>query len=157
MNDRDLKKVVEYIAKQGTQAMHLFTTESDFALDYLAIFCKDNIEYAQLEAIVRTLGEETDKEKIKTGPTFLLQTPIESSAGTLSILKIRKPDSTRPQRGAPDFRVPDYHLFKKRYLGATGNFTLMPKADFEMIELKGTDVLVYIPSKSFIERSAQKL
>lgn len=107
---------------------------------------KDEQEFKNLEQLVRPLGRKVDKQTSKTGVSFLLNQPIKTPAGLLKLLKIRKPDPTRPQRGAPDFRVKDYQHFKDKYLQKSGNFTLMVRKDLEMIELKGIDVLVYFPN-----------
>jgi hypothetical protein len=98
-----------------------------------------------------TLGKPGDKTATKSGVTIILDKPIETPAGHLEVLKVRKPDPTRSQRGAPDFRVKDYNKFKEKYFltGRNSNFSLMIRKEYEMLELKGVDVLVYFPSKSF--------
>jgi hypothetical protein len=45
-----------------------------------------------------------------------------------------------------------YFIFKNKWLGSSGDFTLMPRHDYEMIEVKGEDVLVYLPSVGGEER-----
>lgn len=152
MNEGNLNKIVRYIVDQGLDAIVKNTEEKYLPVDYLAIFCHDDNEYYQLDQFVAALGEIIDQHLSKTGNTYLLHKPISTNAGDLKMLKIRKPDATRPQRGAPDFQVTDYNAFKEKYLSAGGNFTLMPRKDYEMIELKGIDALVYFPSKSFDER-----
>jgi len=154
MNQNELKKIVDYIVEQGLSAIKNNTEEKQAVIDYLAIFSKDENEFKNLKLVAETMGVETDKENIKTGKTFLLDEPIETSAGKLRLLKIRKPDATRPQRGAPDFKIPDYIQFKEKYLQTSGNFTLMARKNYEMIELKGVDVLVYIPNITLGERMA---
>ena len=146
-NQKDLEDIILYIVKQALEAIAINTNERNLPIDYLAIFSKDEQEFKNLEQLVRPLGKEVDKQTSKTGLTFLLDQPIKTHAGLLKLLKIRKPDPTRPQRGAPDFRVQDYRQFKDKYLKKSGNFTLMIREDFEMIELKGIDVLVYFPNK----------
>ena len=152
MDQNQLEKIVNYIIDQGVQAIKDNTDETSFVIDYLAIFAKDESEYQDLLQFTQGLGNEIDLAKIKTGLTFLLNKPIETKAGPLKQLKIRKPDPTRPQRGAPDFKIDNYSEFKEKYLQKSGNFTLMVKSDFEMVELKGVDVLVYFPNKLSTER-----
>jgi hypothetical protein len=151
MNKNVFEKIVNYIADQGL-AVFKNTYEKNPAIDYLAIFAKDEKEYKELEEIVETLGEEIDKENHKTGRTFLLNESMKTPAGILTSVKVRLPDATRPQRGAPDFKVQNYFQFKDKYLQSSGNFTLMVRKDYEMIEIKGVDVLVYIPSKTLSDR-----
>ena len=123
-------------------------------IDYASIFSKDDAEFANLERLVNTLGQPNDIIATQSGSTFLLHEPLHTQAGPLKVLKIRKPDPTRPQRGAPDFRVDDYQSFKEKHFlgGQNSNFSLMIRKNYEMLELKGVDVLVYFPSKSFDER-----
>lgn len=151
MKKDEFKKIINYIAKQGL-AVFDDTDEKNPKIDYLAIFAKNENEYKEMELIAETLGPEIDKEKRRTGRTFLLNEPMETSVGILTSVKVRLPDATRPQRGAPDFRVENYQQFKDKYLKSSGNFTLMVKKDFEMIEIKGIDVLVYVPNKTLDER-----
>ena len=153
MNKNQLEKIVKYITNQGTHAINNYTNETNFTIDYLAIFSKNESEYQELIQFVKKLGKETDPTKSKTGLTFLLDKPIKTSAGQLKYLKIRKPDPTRPQRGAPDFKINNYNKFKEKYLKKSGNFTLMAKDNFEMVELKGIDVLVYFPNKLSSKRN----
>jgi len=152
MSKNELEKIVEYIVAQGLAAIANNTEEQQATLDYVAIFSKDENEFNELMQVAETLGEEVDKETIKTGRTFLLDDVFVTPAGNLLLLKIRKPDPTRLQRGAPDFKVPDYQSFKEKYIKKSGNFTLMLKTGYEMIEIKGVDVLVYIPSKPLGDR-----
>lgn len=151
MNKKEFEKIINYIARQGLVVFEN-TDEKNPEIDYLAIFSKNEDEYMQMERIVENLGEEMDKENHKTGRTFLLYEPMKTPAGIMTSIKVRLPDATRPQRGAPDFRVKNYQQFKEKYLQSSGNFTLMVRKDYEMIEIKGVDVLVYIPSKTLGER-----
>ncbi|MFA5022297.1 MAG: hypothetical protein WC508_04430 [Patescibacteria group bacterium] len=154
MTQQDLEKIVNYIVDQALQAIRGNTDEKDLPVDYMGIFSKDDAEFADLERLISTLGKPGDKTATQSGSTFLLNKPIHTSAGPLKVLKARKPDPTRPQRGAPDFRVSDYAAFKEKYFlsGHNSNFSLMIRKQYEMLELKGTDVLIYFPSKSFDER-----
>lgn len=155
MNKNEFENIINYIIKQGMEALGN-TDEKDAAVDYVAIFSKDDQEFDNLISVAENLGEETDKETAGTGKTFLLNEPIETSAGSLSLIKVRLPDATRPQRGAPDFKIQNYIQFKDKYLQSSGNFTLMVRKDYEMIEIKGVDVLVYVPSKTVSERTQKK-
>ncbi|MDP2631025.1 MAG: hypothetical protein Q8P56_06510, partial [Candidatus Uhrbacteria bacterium] len=149
--------LVRYIVQRGMDAIHDTMGEQDATLDYLAIFAKDDTEYSDIERYLESLGEEVDKALGKTGRTFILNREIQTLAGPLFAIKIRKPDPTRPQRGAPDFRVKNYSELKDKFLSSSGNFTLMVRKEYEMMEIKGVDVLVYIPSKSFDERLKENI
>lgn len=154
MTKSDLEKIVNYIAQQGLKAVRENTRNEKVVLDYLAVLTKNNQEYEQFLKIARGLGEEVEKKTQPTGHTFRLRSPVKTPAGPLKYLKIRKPDPTRPQRGAPDFKVGNYEEFKKNYLVDHHDFSLIIRSsgDLELIELKGVDVLVYFPSKTIDER-----
>lgn len=156
MTQQEMDEIIQYIVRQGIEAVRTNMGEQVVAIDYLAIFSKDEREYTAIEHLLEPLGSEADKENTKTGRIFLLNDPIETLAGPLAVVKIRKPDLTRPQRGAPDFRVSNYLELKEKFLSSNGNFALMVRKNYEMIEVKGVDVLVYIPSKSFAERMNER-
>ncbi len=156
MSKQELQKIVDYIVSQGLKAIRDNTDEQSLSVDYLGIFAKDEPEFAALDALVSTLGTPGDVTATPTGTTYILYEPLNTPAGPLKVLKVRKPDPTRPQRGAPDFRVNDYPSFKEQYVSRGHNFTLMLREQYEMLELKGVDVLVYFPSKSFSERQVMK-
>jgi hypothetical protein len=154
MKKSDLDTLVIYIVDQAVRAISENTDEKNLPVDYMGIFAKNDAEYDDLERLLRTLGAPGDTTATPSGTTFLLHEPLHTSAGPLKVLKVRKPDPTRPQRGAPDFRVSNYPAFKEKYFlsGKYSNFSLMVRPAYEMIELKGVGVLVYFPSKSFDER-----
>lgn len=152
MNREKLQEIVNYIASQGLKAIKDNTDNEPSDLDYLAIFSKAENEYKDLDSFLDPLGQEIDKEVSKTGRTFKLFEPLMTPVGLINLLKVRRPDPTRPQRGAPDFRVPNYNQFKEKYLINGGNMTLMIRSAYEMIEIKGADVLVYIPNHPLSER-----
>lgn len=151
MTKQDLEKIVNYIVNQGLKAISDNTNETDLLIDYMGIFAEDDTEFLEIKRLLNTLGKLGDKTATKSGSTFLLDVPFETPAGPLKVLKIRKPDSTRSQRGAPDFRVKNYPEFKEKYFltEKNSNFSLMIREKYEMLELKGVDVLVYFPNKHF--------
>jgi hypothetical protein len=59
---------------------------------------------------------------------------ITTPAGILRVLKIRKPDPTRTERGDADFSINNYHEFKNHVLSRPG-FSLIRRPKTEMIEL----------------------
>ncbi len=151
MTKEDLGQIVNYIVNRGIEAIHDNTDEKDLPIDYMGIFSKDDAEFTRMEHLLSTLGKPGDKTASKSGPTFLLDEPLSTPAGLLKVIKVRKSDPTRPQRGAPDFRVNDYQAFKEKYFlsGTNSNFSLIVRKEYEMLELKGIDVLVYFPSSHF--------
>lgn len=152
MTKQELEKIVTYIVDQGLLAIKENTNEKYLPIDYIGIFCQNDEEFIEMDNLVKTLGVLGDKTATGTGNTYLLNEPINTNAGLLKVLKVRKSDATRPQRGAPDFRVNNYQSFKEKYLSRGHNFSLITREVYELIELKGIDVLVYFPSKHFDER-----
>lgn len=149
MEHKSLFKIVDTIIARGLEAIKANTDGYEFSLDYVAIFAKDQAEFDEMLHCAESLGTEVDLASAKTGKTFKLSEPKTIDDRILKVLKIRRPDQTRPQRGAPDFVVNDYQKFKDQYLSSSGNFTLMVRKDYEMIELKGIEVLVYLKKESF--------
>jgi len=82
-------------------------------------------------------------QETPTGPVFQIK-PISTVAGALRLLKIRRPDPKRPERGDADFTVTNYDSFKNKYLGKPG-FSLIKRTNMEMIELidPSYDVIAY--------------
>jgi hypothetical protein len=78
-----------------------------------------------------------------TGPVFEIP-PLLTPGGELRLLKIRRPDPKRPERGDADFTVSDFETFKREHLSAAG-FGLIQRPEMEMIELidPSFDVLAY--------------
>lgn len=156
MNKQTLEDIVNYLVKQGLETIKTNAGNIDAQIDYVSIFAKNNDEFNELDTIARSLGEEVDKSTARTGRTYLLRTSVNTPVGPLKLVKIRFPDPTRLQRGAPDFKIQNYQEFKNKYLKKSGNFTLMVKEAYEMIEIKGIDVLVYIPNNTLSERLKAK-
>jgi len=152
MTKQELEKIVNYVVDQAILAIKDNTDEKDLPVDYMGIFCQSEAEFTEMDNLLKTLGTPGDKTSTSSGNTYMLNEPINTSAGPLKVLKARKPDPTRPQRGAPDFRVNDYPSFKEKNLSRGSNFSLITREIYEMMELKGIDVLVYFPSKHFDQR-----
>ena len=145
MNKNKFFNIVQYIVSQGEKIAIKYSGETNLQIGYVDIFAKDEVEKEQLLSIIKKLGKVA--ERPKTGLTFLLDKPINTDSGSLRLIKIRFPDPARPQRGAPDFKVPDYKVFKKGILGKK-NVNLIERPKYEMIEIwdKTEDVLVYFPN-----------
>lgn len=110
-------------------------------VSYCAVFCHSTAEFAELDAAARSVGVLANDTQ--TGPVYVVPA-VSTTAGPLRIVKIRKPDQTRTERGDADFAVPNYSALKQSALDRDG-FKLIERDDFEMIELMepGSDVRVY--------------
>lgn len=131
MNVNELMQFVQEIVEKASKLKDKHTSEKKAPVNYACIFCQSNEQYNGLVAITQKIGtviKETPK-----GPLFRIN-PMETVAGKLQLLKIRKPNETRPELGDADFTVSNYPEFKKKYLSQKG-FSLIVRKDIEMIEL----------------------
>lgn len=154
---KTLKQLVQEIVKKANALKNKYTSEEKAPVNYACIFSQNDEQYASLVSATRKLGEII--EETPTGPLFHIQ-PLDTVAGKLRLLKIRKPDVERPELGDADFTVANYPEFKRKYLSQKG-FTLIPRKNFEMIELIDSkfDVRAYFSNppldKQFEEQMRQ--
>ena len=131
MSVEDLKKMVEATVRQAMELKDRHTAELNAAVNYACIFSQSQGEYRELVETTGRMGNMI--QQTPKGHLFQVS-PMETTAGPLQLLKVRRPDPTRPERGDADFTVVDYPAFKKNSLGKKG-FKLIKKENFEMIEL----------------------
>jgi hypothetical protein len=131
MEEKNVIATVQGIVEKSRILKDKFTTEKDAQVNYCCIFSQSAKEYAALLACAKKMGKVV--KETPSGLLFQIH-PLATVAGKLQLLKIRNPDSTRPERGDADFTVKNYPDFKKKYLGKKG-FKLIPRENFEMIEL----------------------
>lgn len=125
-----LKANVTSIVARATALKDLHTS-AEASVSYSAVFTQSDDEFEALSEDAALWGSLV--QVTKTGPVFV-GPEIPTIAGPLRIIKIRKPDPTRPERGDADFAVADYPSFKARHLDSPG-FTLIERDEFEMLEL----------------------
>ncbi len=106
-----------------------YTEEYNATAAWACIFSQSEDEYNKLLEEAKKFGNIY--KETTNGPILLLN---EAMAGTVKILKVRKPDPTKTERGDADFTVIDYNKFKEEYRNKE-NFKLIPRDTFEMIEL----------------------
>ena len=142
--------LIQDIVSQAKQLRDKYTDQIQASVNYACVFCQTEQEFNNFNKQAQKLGKVM--KQTETGPIYLLNKTIETEAGLLKLLKIRKPDPTRPERGDADFTVDDYQNFKKKYLNKP-NFKLIVRQDFEMIELyiKGANVRVYFSHPTLLE------
>ncbi len=139
-----MKDLVKKIVSDAERLKDKYTDRKSVLVNYACIFCHSEKEQEAFLAEAGKLGNTI--METSTGPIFHVQ--IETVAGKLQLLKIRKPDSSRAERGDADFTISDFDSFKNEYLKLP-NFSLIKREDYEMIELSepGADVRVYFSSK----------
>ena len=137
-----LQEIISYIVDNTVKLKDKHTEEKSAPIDWVAVFSQNAPEYESFLKETKSMGKIV--EKTPTGPIFKLDSPIKTKAGELFIIKIRKPDKTRPQKGDADFRIDNYKEFKEKYF-SDKHFSLIERKDYQMLELKDSDfdVLVY--------------
>ena len=123
--------LVKKIVEESNNLKNQYTNERNAPVNYACIFCQNEVQYRDFVALANELG--TVIKETSTGLLFNIK-PLETISGKLKLLKIRKPDVTRPEKGDADFTVLDYKKFKKKFLKQK-EFSLIVREFFEMIEL----------------------
>ncbi len=100
-------------------------------ISWVCIFCQSAEEFDELRVSISKLGKLA--KVTETGPVFVIP-GVETSAGIVRVIKLRKPDPSRTERGDADFAITDFDAFCKEYLQKPG-FKLIERPEFEMIEL----------------------
>jgi len=127
----DFKKLIQDIVLKSCELKNKHTTEKNAQVNYAAVFSQDEKEYNEFYELAKQIGKVI--QGTPTGDLFEIDA-VDTVSGKLQLLKIRKPDATRLERGDADFTVTDYPTFKSTYLVKPG-FKLIERTDFEMIEL----------------------
>ena len=139
MNIEDLKNIVKNIVAQA-DILKCQLLNDPAPVNYACIFCQSDDEFMSFLGIVKQVG--TVAQNTKAGPVFQIE-PLPTIAGNLQLLKIRKPDPTRPERGDADFTLSNYDKFKKEHINQKG-FKLIDKGNLEMIEYRVPDANVLV-------------
>ncbi|MFA6322039.1 MAG: hypothetical protein WCX71_01010 [Candidatus Buchananbacteria bacterium] len=150
----DIKRIiVQEILIRAMALKDKYTNEREATAAWICIFSQNDKEYQELLTEAQKLGDvfETDLSGTKL---LLDEPPMGSNA---RILKIRKPDPKKPEKGDVDFTVSNYANFKKEYQNKK-NFKLIQRDSFEMLELTepGATVRAYF-SNPPIEEQYQDL
>lgn len=131
MTENELKKIICDIAREACRLKNKYTDEIDVPVHWVCIFSQNQKEYNGLTDVIQKIG--SGEKETPSGTIYKLEA-IDTECGPLKLVKIRIPDSTKPERGDADFAVTNYQNFKKSCLSKTG-FKLIPRDTFEMIEL----------------------
>lgn len=131
----NLTKTTQYIVSRSNELKNKYTVAKDAPIEFACIFSQNEKEYSDLTSAITPIGKIV--EDTKSGFTYLLNEPIETDAGRLRLLKIRKPDPERKERGDADFNT-DYENFRQKYLN-NPKFELVKRDTFEMLRLAEQD------------------
>lgn len=146
----DIKRIiVQEILIRATALKDKYTDQKEAKAYWACIFSQSQEEYQELLAQADKLGNKY--KDTASGPTYILDKPL---GGNIRVLKVRQPDPSWPERGDVDFTVADYKNFKEKYLLNKDNFKLIPRDNFEMIELmeSGDTVRVYFSNPPIEEQ-----
>lgn len=143
MNKTNLANLINYIIEKTVALKDKYTNEGTLEIDYVCIFSQNIAEFNELMDVVSKDGKLVWDSP--TGPVYSY--PFDLKGYCPKLLRIRKPDETRLERGDVDFNS-NYLEFKNKYLNQK-NFKLIERGDYEMIELMdpGSDVRVYFSSQ----------
>lgn len=147
-------ELVKGIVSDATNLKDKNTRKFTAKVNYCCVFCQNETEFSKLKTVIEQNGKLANETE--TGPVFVVQ-GIPTVAGMLRVLKIRKPDPSRKERGDADFAVNNYTEFKAKFLGFPG-FKLIERPEFEMIELidKKFDTRVYFSNPPVEDHSGIK-
>jgi len=140
MNMESLKNRVRSIVEKATVLKNKHIENKNTLVNYACIFSQNKEEYDELLKATREMGKVI--KETPTGLLFHIES-VETVSGVLKLLKIRVPDSTRPELGDADFTISNFSKFEKKYLSKQG-FKKIQKTDFYMIELTDADFNVRV-------------
>src|SRR4030042_2664323 len=126
----NISRLINQIVDRSVQLKNKFSDEISSPIEFACIFCQNDNEYRKFTKEIETLGNKV--EETPTGITYLLTNPIHTIAGSLRLVKIRKPDF-RKERGDADFNT-NYRKLKEKY-GNNPKFELVKYSAFEMLRL----------------------
>lgn len=135
-----LSGMINYIVDRSVQLKNQFTNEKSASIEFACIFCQNKKEYVEITKEIHGLGKIV--EKTPTGFTYLLDIPLDTNSGKLRLIKIRKPDPGRKERGDVDFNT-NYQRLKEKYTNDP-KFEQVKRTTFEMLRLSDPnfDVMV---------------
>jgi 2-polyprenyl-3-methyl-5-hydroxy-6-metoxy-1,4-benzoquinol methylase len=153
MITEDIEKIIHHIVSQSTILKNKYTNETNARVEFCDIFCDEDTEYLQLTEVIKKMGKIV--YAVPTGKIYSLYKPIDTVAGKLRLVKIRKPDVKLRFRGDADFNT-DYPKLKRQYQNHP-NFELIIRERFEMLRLSDPDFDVMtcfsnIPVKKWLFR-----
>lgn len=111
------------------------------SIDFIDIFPKNEKHRNQLDEEAMKLSKlikETER-----GNIYLLNTPIETKYGNLSLFKVRYYDKSRLNwEAAADFAVKDRNILMQK-VGKDNRFTYTVRPDWDAVEFKTDNTLIY--------------
>jgi hypothetical protein len=136
--------LIKQICIESQKLKSKYIKENNLVADWVCIFSQDDMQYSDLLTQASRIGKQI--EGTDSGLVFKLTAKINTQLGIPKVLKIRRPDITRPELGDVDLTT-DYNKFKKKYM-TNDHFKLIVREKFEMIELmdSGFNTRLYFSS-----------
>jgi len=148
----NFEDLVKSLVAKCISLKNRYVEEKELIADWVCFFAQSEEEYQDL--IKKADGYGHIVKDTDSGPIYRLDKQIQTEAGLPRVVKVRKPDITKPELGDVGFNT-KYLEFKEKYLDKN-QFTLIVRDKFEMIELKekGCDVMCYfssVPPSSLVD------
>lgn len=131
MTDDTILRLLAKIVSDATILAGKHIPDFAFPVNYACIFAQTDDEYAEYCQPIQSLGSVV--KQTPTGDLYRIE-PLSTVAGNLQLVKIRIPDSSRPEQGDAAFTVQNFDGFKQQYLPMKG-FSLIKRPNMEMVEL----------------------
>ena len=132
MEINEVYDLVKNIVKKSNELKNKYTDEINAKVNYACIFCKDDNDFNDYISLLKNDNNDIIEDTY-SGPLFRLK-DLETVAGTLKLLKVRRYDDKHLDLGDADFTVSNYEVFKNKYINKS-NFKLISGEGYEMIEL----------------------
>lgn len=139
MTPEILIHLVQDIVQRAVDLKDRHNVEVGARANYCCIFTQNEDERESMLDAAAYIGHVI--LETPSGPIFLLRTAIHTVAGDLRLLKIRRPDPARPERGDADFTLADYAALRARAVQDPA-FAVVTRPECEMLELVGKDLNV---------------
>lgn len=150
MTPERLQQLAIDIVALAVQLKDRHGVENDARVNYACIFTQSEAERDEMLKAAAQLGAVL--LQTPSGPIFHLLEPLDTVAGKLRLLKIRRPDAARPERGDADFTVKDYSALRA-VAQVNPAFNIVTRPECEMLELVDADlgVRAYVSDKPLDE------
>jgi hypothetical protein len=113
MTTKELTNLVTDNVKEAKALKDKHVVHIDAPVNYACIFSQSATEYDELLRAMEPMGAVV--QQTPSGLLFRIQ-QLQTVSGPLQLLKIRRPDTTRPERGDADFTIKDLAAFENTYL-----------------------------------------
>lgn len=143
---QQLFDALQEIVNSSLQLKEKYLPNYKAKIDYVCIFSQNDKEYSFYTERAETIGRVVKQNE--KGLLYKLQKPLTIKTYPVTLIRIRKPDPLRTERGYVDFVVDDFEAFKKNVVIKRKCFAEIPVDSGEMYELLDTDfsVRAFFPS-----------